>query len=65
MSSNNGFDKVPQWINEDYFRSIIEKKVPKFRKVVSFKAIPAISPGESYASTIIRVHIDVQLIGKY
>ncbi|KAH8362813.1 hypothetical protein KR084_001278 [Drosophila pseudotakahashii] len=50
---------IPEWINEDYFRPILEKDVTNFDKIVNFTPIAATAPGENYTSIMVRVVIDL------
>ena len=54
---------IPPWVCEDYFVPILEKDVPNFAKVCSFKPIAATLPGENYTSIMVRVVMDIQLKG--
>lgn len=55
---------IPKWINEEYFRPIIEKDVKDFRSIKNFTPIAATQPGENYTSVMVRVHVDVELKGR-
>ncbi|EDV93527.1 uncharacterized protein LOC6564201 [Drosophila grimshawi] len=57
----NEFLAIPKWINEDYFRPIIEKDVPDFMSFKNFNPIAATQPGENYTSIMVRVVIDIEL----
>ncbi|XP_017079834.2 uncharacterized protein LOC108113669 [Drosophila eugracilis] len=50
---------IPQWINEDYFRPILEKDVDNFDRIVNFTRIAATAPGENYTSIMVRVVLDI------
>ncbi|XP_017052778.1 uncharacterized protein LOC108095951 [Drosophila ficusphila] len=50
---------IPEWINEDYFRPILEKDVDNFDKIVNFNRVAATAPGENYTSIMVRVLIDL------
>lgn len=56
---------IPDWITEDYFVPILEKDVPNFNKICSFKRIAATQAGENYTSIMVRVLMDIQLKGMY
>ena len=55
---------IPNWINEEYFVPILEKDVPQFDKICSFKCIAATQAGENYTSIMVRVIMDILLKGK-
>ncbi|XP_017018452.1 uncharacterized protein [Drosophila kikkawai] len=50
---------IPEWINEEYIRPILEKDVTGFDKIVNFTAIAATAPGENYTSIMVRVVVDI------
>ncbi|KAH8359880.1 hypothetical protein KR093_009304 [Drosophila rubida] len=52
---------IPKWINEDYFRPIIEKDVKDFAAIKNLTPIAATPPGENYTSIMVRVVIDIEL----
>ncbi|XP_030374402.1 uncharacterized protein LOC115623973 [Scaptodrosophila lebanonensis] len=52
---------IPAWVNEDYFRPIIEKDEPNFVSIRNFTPIAATSPGDNYTSTMIRVIVRIEL----
>ncbi|KAH8267618.1 hypothetical protein KR018_005524 [Drosophila ironensis] len=60
----NEFLAIPKWVNEEYFRPILEKDVKDFDKIIEFTPIAATAPGENYASIMIRVVVDYLLKGK-
>lgn len=55
---------VPEWIKESYFVEILKENVPNFSKIQSFRLKPALSPGENYATLMLRVNIEVELTDK-
>ncbi|XP_017855875.1 PREDICTED: uncharacterized protein LOC108608813 [Drosophila arizonae] len=57
----NEFLVIPKWINEDYFRPIVEQDVPDFVSIKNFTSIAATQPGENYTSIMVRVFIDIEL----
>ncbi|EDW84830.1 uncharacterized protein Dwil_GK14333 [Drosophila willistoni] len=57
----NEFLQIPKWINEDYFRPIVEKDVSNFASIVNFTPVAATQPGENYTSIMVRVYVDVLL----
>lgn len=59
----NEFLVIPKWINEEYFRPILEKDVNDFVTIKNFTPIAATQPGENYTSIMVRVVIDIELKG--
>ncbi|XP_068157045.1 uncharacterized protein [Drosophila tropicalis] len=57
----NEYLDIPKWINEDYFRPIIEKDVENFASIVNFTPVAATAPGENYSSVMVRVVADILL----
>ncbi|XP_064535660.1 uncharacterized protein LOC135426488 [Drosophila montana] len=57
----NEFLVIPKWINEEYFRPILEKDVNDFVTIKNFTPIAATQPGENYTSIMVRVVIDIEL----
>ncbi|KAM7360750.1 uncharacterized protein ACRADG_007469 isoform 1-T2 [Cochliomyia hominivorax] len=57
----NEYLNIPKWINEDYFRPILEKNIPHFKAITKFTPIAATAPGENYTSVMVRVIIDFEL----
>ncbi|XP_033232393.1 uncharacterized protein [Drosophila pseudoobscura] len=60
----DGTSLVPNWLNETQFVNILAASVPHFSKILSFRARPAMSPGENYATLMLRISIDVELDDK-
>ncbi|XP_034484889.1 uncharacterized protein LOC117789849 [Drosophila innubila] len=61
LENPNEFLVIPKWINEDYFRPIIEKDVKDFRSIKNFTPIAATQPGDNYTSVMVRVIVDIEL----
>ena len=55
---------IPSWLNEDYFKTIVEKDEPEYERIFNFKPIAAIAPGENFTSVMIRVHMDLEMKGE-
>ncbi|XP_017062102.1 uncharacterized protein LOC108102015 [Drosophila ficusphila] len=55
---------VPQWLNETQFIELLAANVADFSKIVNFRIKPAMSPGENYATLMLRISIDVELTDK-
>ncbi|XP_017874661.1 PREDICTED: uncharacterized protein LOC108621704 [Drosophila arizonae] len=55
---------VPNWINESQFVEILSQNVPQFSEIRSFNAKAAMGAGENYATLMLRVKIEVELIDK-
>ncbi|CAD7091884.1 unnamed protein product [Hermetia illucens] len=56
----NGNSTVPEWLNEEYFKDILDKEFGK-HEITKFSAESATGKGENYASRMTRVLIDLQL----
>ncbi|XP_030374217.1 uncharacterized protein LOC115623954 [Scaptodrosophila lebanonensis] len=61
QSSPNAGLLIPKWINEDYFRHIVEEEYPDLVGIKRFTPIAATAPGENYTSVMVRVNVDVEL----
>ncbi|XP_055854520.1 uncharacterized protein LOC129918170 [Episyrphus balteatus] len=62
ISNPNDNLKIPDWIyNESLFLDILKENIPEFSNILKFTPLAAIGPGENYTSTMIRIHIHVQL----
>ncbi|XP_017083897.1 uncharacterized protein LOC108116478 [Drosophila eugracilis] len=55
---------VPKWLHETQFVELLTANVDQFSKIVDFRVKPAMSPGENYATLMLRISIDVELIDK-
>lgn len=55
---------VPNWINESQFVEILTQNVPQFSEIRSFSAKAAMGAGENYATLMLRVKIEAELIGE-
>jgi len=55
---------VPKWLNETQFEEFLTTNVAEFSKIVGFRVKPALSPGENYATLMLRISIDVELTGE-
>ncbi|XP_017052339.1 uncharacterized protein LOC108095681 [Drosophila ficusphila] len=53
--------EIPQWINQEYFQPILQKDEPDYEKILSFKPVAAIPPGENFTSIMLRIHFDLQM----
>ncbi|XP_060646710.1 uncharacterized protein LOC132784852 [Drosophila nasuta] len=56
----NEYLVIPKWINEDYFRPILEKEVDDFVSIKKFTVIAATQPGENFTSIMVRVIVDIE-----
>lgn len=56
---------VPNWINESQFVEILTQNVPQFSEIRSFDAKAALGAGENYATLMLRVKIEAELIGEW
>ncbi|KAH8267610.1 hypothetical protein KR018_005517, partial [Drosophila ironensis] len=52
---------IPDWINEKYFAKVLAKDEPDHVKVLKCTPVAAIPPGENFTSTMLRVHIKLEL----
>lgn len=55
---------IPGWINEKYFAGVLAKDEPDHVKVLKFTPVAAIPPGENFTSTMLRIHIKLEMKGK-
>ncbi|SPP88440.1 Hypothetical predicted protein [Drosophila guanche] len=60
----DGTSLVPDWLNETQFVDILSATVSRFSKILKFHAMPAMAPGENYATLMLRISIDVELDDK-
>ncbi|XP_017145362.1 uncharacterized protein LOC108157702 [Drosophila miranda] len=51
---------IPKWITQEYFEQILQKDEPEYVKILSFKPVAAIPPGENFTSIMLRVHLELQ-----
>ncbi|XP_023035528.1 uncharacterized protein LOC6649875 [Drosophila willistoni] len=52
---------VPEWLNASDFAEIVASTEPTFDKILSSTLELATKPGDNYASTVLKVDINVQL----
>ncbi|KAH8330964.1 hypothetical protein KR067_009606, partial [Drosophila pandora] len=52
---------IPDWINEKYFSGVLAKDEPDHVKVLKFTPVAAIPPGENFTSTMLRIHIKLEM----
>lgn len=62
-NTNVACQLVPQWIQKSQFIEILKENVPEFSRIENFFIKPALNAGENYSSLILRVTIEVELIG--
>lgn len=55
---------IPQWITPSLFEPVFRSQTTGFRSIKTFDAKGAISPGENYATIMLRITADVELTGK-
>ncbi|KAH8384021.1 hypothetical protein KR009_011742, partial [Drosophila setifemur] len=53
--------EIPKWINSEYFEKILDKDEPDYEKILNFKPVAAIPPGENFTSIMLRIHFDLQM----
>jgi len=56
--------EIPKWINEEYFLQVLQKDEPEYKKILNFKPVAAIPPGENFTSIMLRIHFDLQMKGE-
>ncbi|EDW15818.1 uncharacterized protein Dmoj_GI22570 [Drosophila mojavensis] len=67
MSQSNGIVNpnkhlsIPEWITENYFKTVLEKDEPDHVKVLKFTPVAAIPPGENFTSIMLRIYIDLEM----
>ncbi|XP_065366631.1 uncharacterized protein LOC135959594 [Calliphora vicina] len=52
---------IPVWLKSNLFENVLHETLGGFRKILNFKAFPALAPGENYATLMIKVVIEVLL----
>ncbi|XP_030374431.1 uncharacterized protein LOC115623999 [Scaptodrosophila lebanonensis] len=52
---------IPKWINEGYFKAVLDKDEPNYAKVINFTPVAAIPPGENFTSIMLRIYIDLEM----
>lgn len=55
---------IPEWITENYFKTVLDKDEPDHVKVLKFTPVAAIPPGENFTSIMLRIYIDLEMNGK-
>lgn len=60
----NGTNDIPSWIQGTLFEPVFKEIVSNFRQIKDFKAKKALSPGENYATIMLRLEAEVELNGK-
>lgn len=55
---------VPEWIKQSHFEEILREIEPKLKKIDNFSISHALSVDENYSSLMLRVRIDIRLIGE-
>ncbi|XP_055856519.1 uncharacterized protein LOC129919604 [Episyrphus balteatus] len=60
-NGNSNLSKVPGWMNEENFQSVLEESVPEYRKTLNFEVKETGGGGENYASVMMRVKTKVEL----
>nr|XP_041633494.1 uncharacterized protein LOC108071356 isoform X4 [Drosophila kikkawai] len=61
ITNPNEHLEIPKWINEEYFAQVLNKDEPQYEKILSFKPVAAIPPGENFTSIMLRIHFDLQM----
>ncbi|XP_017017583.2 uncharacterized protein [Drosophila kikkawai] len=61
ITNPNEHLEIPKWINEEYFEQVLNKDEPQYEKILSFKPVAAIPPGENFTSIMLRIHFDLQM----
>ncbi|XP_061393303.1 uncharacterized protein LOC133328773 [Musca vetustissima] len=52
---------IPEWINAEYFRDIVQKDEPEMVAVKKFTPTAAIPPGENFTSVMLRLHMGLEM----
>ncbi|XP_073842806.1 uncharacterized protein [Musca autumnalis] len=52
---------IPSWIKAKEFVNLLSNHVKDFKAIQKFKVCPALAPGETYATVMLKVHIDCLL----
>lgn len=60
----SSLQNLPNWLHGQLFEDILQKSLPNFESLKSFKAQAANGIGENYATQVVRLYFEVQLKGK-
>lgn len=55
---------VPDWLHADLFLDVLKNNVKGFKEIKKFSTVCGSEVGENYATSMLRVNIQVQLEGK-
>ncbi|XP_062123816.1 uncharacterized protein LOC133837156 [Drosophila sulfurigaster albostrigata] len=62
MATEAPVSQVPDWVKAEIFTDVLKESVAGFSKIKSFKATGGSAAGENYATIMLRVNIEVELI---
>ncbi|XP_053959785.1 uncharacterized protein LOC128864241 [Anastrepha ludens] len=52
----------PKWLTAELFEKLLKDTVANYKSIKSFEAKPALAAGENYATIMLRVNIDIELV---
>lgn len=55
---------VPDWLHADLFLDVLKNNVKGFKEIKKFSTVCGSEVGENYATSMLRVNIQVQLEGR-
>lgn len=55
---------VPDWLHADLFLDVLKNNVKRFKEIKKFSTVCGSEVGENYATSMLRVNIQVQLEGR-
>ncbi|EDW80962.1 uncharacterized protein Dwil_GK11807 [Drosophila willistoni] len=61
MAENNDVVQLPIWLKEELFENVLRQHYEQFEKIICFKAIPGLNPGENYSTIMLRLLFEVEL----
>lgn len=66
MASNDAIAErsIPKWIKAELFEPVFKEIISGYRQVQVFDVKEALTPGENYATIMLRIHAEIELIGK-
>ncbi|KAH8417163.1 hypothetical protein KR222_005482 [Zaprionus bogoriensis] len=53
--------EIPEWVNQEYFREVLQKDEPNHVEVLKFTAVAAIPPGGNFTSAMLRIHMELAI----
>lgn len=57
----NRTENIPTWIEPKLFENVLNESFGEYEKILNFKALHALAPGENYATIMVKIEVDVML----